>query len=105
MKRERDMQRNAEYYLLMLEYLLLEMRNLEPAELPYAPKLAYMFHNVPALLSSHFDVQVGEEAYAVIQGRATALGLSQWLQVCDQWVQAMLIQRGANETGKDRLKA
>ena len=98
MQEKGAMHHTAAYYLLMLEYLLLEIRNFEPAEAAYAPKLAYMFHNVPALLNSNFDVKAGEEAYAVIEGRAAALGLSQWLEVADHWVRDMM----AGEQHADR---
>jgi hypothetical protein len=68
----------------MLEYLLLEIRNLDEKELSYAPKLAYLFHNIPSLLLHDFDEREAEHAYQVMLGRAEALGLKSWFDVCEQ---------------------
>jgi hypothetical protein len=70
----------------MLEKLLLEIRNLEGDELKYAPKLAYIFHNVPALLQTNFNKTNGDETFAVIQSRAQALGLSSWVDSAEKTV-------------------
>ena len=87
------MKHTAEFYLLMLGYLLVEIRNLEREELSYAPKLAYIFHNVPALLNYNFNDITAEQAYEDITARAAALGLSQWLEGCEQSVRARMAYR------------
>lgn len=76
------MLRNTEFYLLMLERLLLEIRNLEESESRKSRSLAYIFHNVPGMLRCHFDESVGEEAFEVILSRAAHLGLTKEIE---QW--------------------
>ena len=78
------MERDQLFFLMLLDSLLLELRNLEPNELVYAPKLAYMFHNIPSLLVTNFENTSGNEAFEMIRGRAEALGLTPWLDVCEQ---------------------
>jgi hypothetical protein len=92
------MKRDSQYYLLMLEYLLQEMMNLEESELKYAPKLAYIFHNVPSLLLYDLNEQSAEQAYNDMLGRASALGLKAWLDTCEQVV-ASKISYTTGESG------
>lgn len=78
------MERNAAFYLHILSRLLLEVRNLEEADLMLAPKLAYIFHNVPALIDSHFAGTDGDEAWEVIRARARQAKLENWLTEWEQ---------------------
>lgn len=84
------MERDHVFYLMLLDTLLLEIRNLEPHELAYAPKMAYMFHNIPALLTTNFTGTSGNEAFEIIRSRAAALGLTKAL---DTWQQSACIKR------------
>lgn len=95
------MKHNRQFYLLMLEYLFLEMRNMEENELKYVPKIAYIFHNVPALLLYDFNEQSAEQAYNVITARADALGLRDWLNSCEQ----VVISRINLNSGESESKA
>ncbi len=84
------MQRDTTFYLLILEEVLLELRNFEAHEVHHAPKIAYIFHNVPALLQSNFRSTTGDEAFEVIQARAQALGLTSWVDICERNVLARM---------------
>ena len=79
------MKKNSEFYLLILERLLLEIRNLEESELDYAKVLAYIFHNVPGLLRHNLDEEAAEEAYNVIRARADHFGVR---KLIDEWEQS-----------------
>jgi hypothetical protein len=76
------MNRNPEFYLLMLEILLLEIRNLEDSQLSQAKSLAYIFHNVPGILRCNFNEKTAGEAFEVIRSRAEYFGLSNQI---DKW--------------------
>jgi hypothetical protein len=90
------MERDETFYLEMLGHLLLEIRHMEPDELPYAPKLAYIFHNIPYLLLSSPDEHHLHEAYTVMRERASALGLTRWLDACEEYVEESLARRRAS---------
>ena len=70
----------TQYLLLLLDAFLLELRNLEPQELEFAPKLAYIFHNVPAVLLTTPTPEACEFALQTLRARADALGVQAWMQ-------------------------
>lgn len=61
--------------MLLLETLLLEIGNLDDNELVYARHLAYIFHNIPALLRQNLTQEVAEQAWSAIYSRSEALGV------------------------------
>lgn len=76
------MVRSEDFYLLMMESLLLKIRNLDDSQLSEAKALAYIFHNIPGVLRCNFDEDSAEEAFAVIRSRAHYFGLSDQI---DEW--------------------
>ena len=74
---------NVEYLLLLLDALLLELRNLEASEVGFAPKLAYIFHNIPTLILSAPTPEACALAIDDMRGRANALGLQEWMRVVE----------------------
>lgn len=90
------MRKDAEFYLLILERLLLEIRNLDDTELSYAKALAYIFHNVPGLLRCNLDEKTAEEAYDVIRARADQFGLRKWIDEWEQSAFAKMNQEAVN---------
>lgn len=76
------MKRDSAFYLDILAHLLLELRHLSEDELECAPKLAYIFHNVPFLLQRDFNEAAGEEDWETIRARAEHVGL---LPVVEGW--------------------
>lgn len=89
------MKRDAEFYLLLLSKVLLEIRNLEDTQLKQARSLAYIFHNVPGLLRCNFDEETAEEAYEAILSRAEAVGLSEWVIMLEKNVVEQLTEEQA----------
>jgi hypothetical protein len=81
-KKGRNMERNAEFYLYILDKLLLELRHLQESELKFVANLAYIFHNIPLLINSNFKGTNGDEAWEVIRARAEYFNL---LHVIDAW--------------------
>lgn len=69
--------------LILLERLLLEIRNLEGENILLAPKLAYIFHNIPGLLKSHLSDSDMDEALNVILSRAEQLSIKDWIS---EWI-------------------
>jgi len=96
------MQRDTTFYLLILEEVLLELRNFEAHQVQYAPKIAYIFHNVPALIQSNFRSTTGDEAFEVIRARAQALGLTDWVDTCERNALARMAQEC--HPGRDEQK-
>lgn len=94
-------ERDANFYLLFLDKVLLEIRNFEAHEVQYAPKIAYIFHNVPALLRCNFCDMTGDEAFAIIRSRAEALGLTKWVDTCEQNVLERLASDNPNTTSPE----
>lgn len=78
------MERNTAFYLHILSRLLIEVRNLEEDYLALAPKLGYIFHNVPALVNSQFAGTDGDEAWEVIRARARQAKLESWITEWEQ---------------------
>jgi hypothetical protein len=72
--------KGIEFYLLMLERVLLEIRNMDDAQLHDAKSLAYIFHNLPGILRCGFDEETAEETYEVIRSRAEYFGLSKQIE-------------------------
>lgn len=89
------MKRDAEFYLLLLSKVLLEIRNLEDAQLKQARSLAYIFHNVPGLLRCNFDGETAEEVYETILSRAEVVGLSEWVIMLEKNVVEQLTEEQA----------
>src|SRR6266478_716617 len=77
------MSRTKDFYLILLEHALIEMRA-APAEgnNELAPKLADLFHNVPGALRLPWAPEREEGIYTQIHAKAAAYGLSDAL---DRW--------------------
>ncbi len=84
------MERNYEFYLLMLERLLLDIRNFDEEHLKYAPMLAYIFHNIPAELRCNLNEGKGDEAYKVLMARAEHFGLTEVIKAWERDVYRQL---------------
>jgi hypothetical protein len=90
------MTRSRDFYLVLLEHVLIEMRTL-PAEggLDLAPRLADMFHNVPGALRLPWTPEREERIHSQIRAKAEVYGLTDRL---DRWEQYALNRIG-RETG------
>jgi len=89
------MKRDAEFYLLLLSKVLVEIRNLEDAQLKQARSLAYIFHNLPGVLRCNFEEEAAKEAYEIILSRAEAVGLAEWLYALEKSVVEQLAEEQA----------
>ena len=71
------MSRTRDFYLLLLSYLLVEIRFLQvEGDLSLAPRLADVFHNVPEALRLPWALEREERLYEQIRAKAAAHGLS-----------------------------
>jgi hypothetical protein len=77
------MSRTKDFYLLLLEIALIEMRA-APAEgnPDLAPKIADMFHNVPGALRLPWTQERDEGIYSQLRAKAEVYGLPEAL---DRW--------------------
>jgi hypothetical protein len=79
------MKRSKEFYLLLLEYALIDIRALQyEGKLELGPKLADVFHNVPGALRHPWTDEREEDLYAHMHDKARVHGLEAKL---DRWEQ------------------
>jgi hypothetical protein len=93
------MSRTKDFYLLLLEHALIEMRA-APVEgkSELAPKLADMFHNVPGALRLPWSEERAERIYSQIRAKADMYGLNETLDRWEQHVYSRL-EREADGPG------
>ena len=73
-------QQSKEFYLLLLEYALVEIRALQTnGELEDAPKWADVFHNVPGAVRLPWTVEREQRIRAQLHEKARLYGLSERL--------------------------
>jgi hypothetical protein len=77
------MSRTQGFYLLLLSYVLVEIRFLQvEGDLSLAPRLADIFHNVPEALRLPWTAEHEEWLYQQIRAKAEVHGLTDLL---DRW--------------------
>ena len=80
------MSRTKDFYLILLEHALIEMRALGAeghAEL--APKLADLFHNVPGALRLPWSAEREERIYGQLRAKAEVYHLTEQLNRWEQY--------------------
>jgi len=93
------MPKNREFYLTILERLMLEIRNLEDDELKFARSLAYIFHNVPMILKRNLSDEQGEEAWIILMGRAEHFHLKDLIMSWEQESLESMSREKKDKTG------
>jgi hypothetical protein len=85
-----------EFYLLLLEYALIDIRALQgESKCELGPKLADIFHNVPGALRFRWTEEREGEVYAQMRGKARAYGLDEKLDRWEQHAQHFLEETGS----------
>jgi hypothetical protein len=87
------MSKNKEFYLLLLGKLLREIRNLEDSQLIHAKNLAYIFHDVPALLLNDFESLDPDQAFEMIRARSEPIGYTQTVNAFEEYVTEIMRSR------------
>jgi hypothetical protein len=85
------MNHSKDFYLLLLEHALIEMRA-APMEgrAELGPNLADMFHNVPGALRLAWSQEREERIYGQIRAKAKLYGLTETLDRWEEHVQSRL---------------
>jgi hypothetical protein len=95
------MKRSKEFYLLLLEYALINIRASQfEGKTELGPKLADMFHNVPGALGFPWTQEREEDVYAHLRSKADVYGLVTKL---DQWEKLAL--RQLEESARNHAEA
>jgi hypothetical protein len=82
------MAHTKDFYLILLEHVLIEMRALAvEGDLGLGPKLADMFHNVPGALRLPWTQEREDRIYSQVRAKAEVYGLGDRL---DRWEQYAL---------------
>ena len=93
------MKRTKEFYLLLLEYALIEIRATQYEDnLALGPKLADIFHNLPGALRFPWTTEREERIYVLIRDKAQVYGLTEKL---DRWAEHAL--RNLQEAEKSSM--
>jgi hypothetical protein len=88
-----------DFYLLLLEHALIEMRATQWEGNPdLAPRLADMFHNVPGALRLPWTAERDERIYGQIRGKAEVYGLTERLDRWERHVASRLERENALQT-------